>query len=218
VAAGRARGGLGAAHGRHWRARRGAGDGGEQGTASEGGGAGQGAGRPAHAGNARARGGGGGPRTLHERLRRETPFAAHHARKVKPTDSAHLIRAMPLLSAARPHLEDTDGLDDDHSWVFEQPTYHSFKDLKRHSIGWRLTELPFACRHSHTGLSFSFRIHVQYARLTTLIPSPLAPAPARPTSCMIASTRTPRIHTSAAALCRSCVLKYMQMQAHGLLA
>jgi hypothetical protein len=90
----------------------GAGDGGEQGKAQE---------------------GGGGPRSwrtvtlprcardddeevdaLHEHLRRDTQFAAHHARKVEPTGGTLFHCAMPLLLAAHPQL---DSLNDDFSLV-----------------------------------------------------------------------------------------------------
>ncbi len=60
---------------------------------------------------------------------------------------------MPRLSAEHPRLVDAEGLNDDHSLVFvvdaneyEPPTYYSFKDIKRHTIGRSLTELPFTCR------------------------------------------------------------------------
>jgi hypothetical protein len=42
------------------------------------------------------------------------PFAAHHARKVKPTHGKQYYGVMPLLSAAHPSLEDAEGLDNDH--------------------------------------------------------------------------------------------------------
>jgi hypothetical protein len=69
--------------------------------------------------------------TLHERLLRETLFAAHHALKVKLTNGAHDYRVMPLLSEAHPRLEDAEGLNDDRLLVFvvdedeyEPPTYY----------------------------------------------------------------------------------------------
>ncbi len=91
---------------------------------------------------------------LHERLRLETPFAQHYERKVNETNGAQFYRVMPRLSAEHPLLEDAEGLDDDHSLVFvvvdaeeyEPPTYFSFKDIKRRTIGRALTELPFTCR------------------------------------------------------------------------
>jgi hypothetical protein len=90
---------------------------------------------------------------LHERLRRETPFASHHERRLQVTNGAQYYRVMPRLSAEHPRLEEDEGLDDDHSLVFvvdadryEPPTYHSFKDIRRRTIGSPLTELPFTCR------------------------------------------------------------------------
>jgi hypothetical protein len=90
---------------------------------------------------------------LHERLRRETPFAPHYERRVQVTNGAPYYRVMPRLSAEHPRLEANEGLDDDHSLVFvvdadeyEPPTYYSFKDIKRRTIGRPLTELPFTCR------------------------------------------------------------------------
>jgi hypothetical protein len=90
---------------------------------------------------------------LHERLRRETPFAPHYERKVNKTNGAQYYRVMPRLSAEHLRLEDAEGLDNDHSLVFvvdadeyEPQTYYSFKDIKRRTIGRPLTELPFACR------------------------------------------------------------------------
>ncbi len=60
---------------------------------------------------------------------------------------------MPRLSAEHPLLEDAEGLKDDHSLVFvvdaneyKPPTYYSFKDIKRRTIGRSLTELPFTSR------------------------------------------------------------------------
>ncbi len=60
---------------------------------------------------------------------------------------------MLRLSVEHLRLEDTEGLDDDHLLVFvadadeyEPPTYYSFKDIKRRTIGGALTELPFTCR------------------------------------------------------------------------
>jgi hypothetical protein len=71
---------------------------------------------------------------------------------VKATNGAPYYRVMPRLSAGHPRLEDAEGLDDDNSLVYvvdaheyEPPTYYSFKDIKKRSIGWRLTELPFTC-------------------------------------------------------------------------
>ncbi len=90
---------------------------------------------------------------LHERLWHKTLFAAHHKRKVKATNGVPYNRVMPRLSVAHPHLEDAEGLDSYHSLVFvvdadeyEPPTYYSFKDIKKRSIGRRLTKLPFTCR------------------------------------------------------------------------
>ncbi len=69
--------------------------------------------------------------TLQERLRRETPFTAHHARKVTSTDGVPFFHVMPVLSAVRPQL-----LDDDHLLIFVvdtdeygQPTYYSFANV-----------------------------------------------------------------------------------------
>jgi hypothetical protein len=90
---------------------------------------------------------------LHERLLRETPFAPQYERRVKVTNGAPYHRVMPRLSAEHPRLEEDEGLDDDHSLVFvvdedefEPPTYYSFQDIKRRTIGRPLTELPFTCR------------------------------------------------------------------------
>ncbi len=69
------------------------------------------------------------------------------------TNGALYYRVMPRLSAEHLLLEDAEGLNDDHSLVFvvdadeyEPPTYYSFKDIKRRTIGRALTELPFTCR------------------------------------------------------------------------
>ncbi len=55
---------------------------------------------------------------LHERLRRETPFALHYERKVNETNGVQYYRVMSRLSAEHPRLEDAKGLDDHHSLVF----------------------------------------------------------------------------------------------------
>ena len=86
---------------------------------------------------------------LYERIRAETPFPAHYARR--PADRYGRPWFRRLERFAHLHHDTMDQFcfertlvyvtcEDDH----EPPTFATLKDLKRSSVG-RLTEIPFAC-------------------------------------------------------------------------
>jgi hypothetical protein len=86
---------------------------------------------------------------LYERIRAETPFPAHYARR--PADRYGRPWFRRLERFAHLHHDTMDQFcfertlvyvtcEDDH----EPPTFATLKDLKRRSLG-RLTEIPFAC-------------------------------------------------------------------------